>query len=172
MWRKYQPVADKVPDPTHFLLIRLINLSGARLRLCITNHLLMRCLCHYCLLHPRLSRHATHQSQSVALTRSLMIKACCTITGSLLMRGKCKRIYGWTKRWHLLTRCRVLHLARRGRMVNMSLLHETNCSVTVQLVNTTNSHSLHIMNMATKHCSSLPLHLVNAAGKQHSFWWK
>lgn len=64
-----------------FLLIRLINLSGARLWLYITNHLLTRCLCHYCLLHPRLSRHATHQSQSVTLTHSVMIKAFCTITG-------------------------------------------------------------------------------------------
>lgn len=52
------------------------------------------------------------------------------------------------------------------------LLHETNCNVTVQLVNTTNSHSLHIMNMVTKHCSSLLLHLVNAAGKQHSYQCK
>lgn len=64
-----------------FFTYQLINLSGARLRLYITNHLLTLCLCHYCLLHPRLSRHTTHQSQSVALTRSLMIKAFLTITG-------------------------------------------------------------------------------------------
>lgn len=76
--KRYPPVADKVPNPMHFLLIRVINLSGVRLQLCITNHLLTRCLCHYRLLHPRLSGHTTHQSQSVTLTHSVMIKAFCT----------------------------------------------------------------------------------------------
>lgn len=28
--RRYQPVEDEVPNPTHFLLIGLINLSSAR----------------------------------------------------------------------------------------------------------------------------------------------
>lgn len=71
-WRpcggRIMPVLDKVPKPTRFSLIGLINLRGARPPLCTADHLLRRRLCHYCLLRPRLSRPGTHQSQSVAHT--------------------------------------------------------------------------------------------------------
>lgn len=54
------------PTSCFFAIVGLINLRGARLRLCITDHLLTGCRARRRRVHPRLSRRCTHQSQSVA----------------------------------------------------------------------------------------------------------